>query len=96
VAAIGHGTASEIDAKQALEIAKHARPQTKQAADAGDPGGRKPGDKISVVPDDTGRDPVLGTLVMSNAEEIVLQRHDPAVGEVMVHFPRAGFVVLPA
>lgn len=96
VAAIGHGSTSELDAKHALDIAKNATPQTKEAADAGDPAGRKPGDKISVAPDDTGRDPVVGTLVASNAEEIVLRRNDPVVGEVMVHFPRAGFVVLPA
>jgi hypothetical protein len=25
--------------------------------------------------------------------EIVIRRSDPAVGEVCVHFPRAGFVV---
>jgi hypothetical protein len=65
-------------------------------ADAADPAGRKPGDRISVAPDDTGRDPVIGTLVASSAEEIVLRRNDPLVGEIMVHFPRAGFVVLPA
>ena len=96
VAAIGHGTSSELDAKQALEIARRATPQTAEAADAHDPVGRKPGDKVSVVPDDTGRDPVSGTLVMSSAEEIVIRRTDPAVGDVMVHFPRAGFVVMPA
>jgi glutathione S-transferase len=96
VAGIGHGSPSELDAKQALEIARQAKPQTKDAADPGDPAGRKPGDKIVVTPDDTGRDPVSGVLVRSDAQEIVLSRHDPAVGEVMVHFPRAGFVVMPA
>jgi glutathione S-transferase len=96
VAAIGHGNGREIDAGQALSIAKAATPQTEEIADANDPGGRKPGDRISVAPDDTGRDPVIGTLVMSSAEEIVLRRSDLAVGEIMVHFPRAGFVVLPA
>lgn len=96
VKAIGHGTVSEIDGKAALEIAKQAAPQTKEAADANDPGGRKPGDKVAVAPDDTGRDPVSGILVASNAEEIVIRRSDPAVGDVMVHFPRAGFMVTPA
>jgi hypothetical protein len=47
------------------------------------------------VPDDYGRDPVAGTLVASSAQEIAIARHDPAVGEVVVHFPRAGFLVLP-
>jgi glutathione S-transferase len=50
---------------------------------------------VSVTPDDTGRDPVVGELVASGVHEIVIRRRDPAVGEVCVHFPRAGFVVMP-
>jgi hypothetical protein len=48
------------------------------------------------MPDDTGRDPVAGELIASNPQEIVIRRSDPMVGEVAVHFPRAGFVVAPA
>jgi hypothetical protein len=32
-------------------------------------------------------------LVTSGIHEIVIRRSDPAIGEVCVHFPRAGFVV---
>ena len=32
----------------------------------------------------------------SGAEEIVLRRADPHVGEVNVHFPRAGYDAVPA
>jgi hypothetical protein len=39
---------------------------------------------------------VVGEIVFSNAQEIAIKRHDPAVGEVVVHFPRAGFWVMPA
>jgi hypothetical protein len=35
-------------------------------------------------------------LIASSADEIVIRRSDPAIGEVCVHFPRAGFVVAPA
>jgi glutathione S-transferase len=93
VAALGHGKPSEIDGKAALEVARQAKPETRQAADPADPEGRKPGTMVSVVPDDTGRDPVVGELVASSAQEIVVKRNDPMVGEVMVHFPRAGFIV---
>jgi hypothetical protein len=41
----------------------------------------------------TGRDPVAGELVTSGVHEIVIRRSDPAIGDVCVHFPRAGFVV---
>ena len=46
--------------------------------------------------DDYGRDPIAGELVFSNAHEIAIKRSDPAVGDVVVHFPRAGFVVMGA
>ena len=96
VAAIGHGEPGELDAKAALEIAKDATPETKSSTDAADPEGRRPGAMVSVVPDDTGRDPVTGELVASSAQEIAIRRNDPLVGEVMVHFPRAGFIVSTA
>ena len=96
VAAIGHGRPAEISAKDALAAAKAAKPAPAAAHDAGDPAGREPGQKVTVTPDDTGRDPVAGDLVACNVQEIVIRRSDPAVGEVHVHFPRAGFVVAAA
>ena len=61
-----------------------------------DPIGRQPGQRVTVTPDDTGRDPVAGELIASGVDEITIKRNDPAVGEVSVHFPRAGFAVTPA
>jgi glutathione S-transferase len=95
VVAIGHGRPSPMDAKEALEAARSAVPATLPALDPGDPNGRKPGDRVAVFPDDYGRDPVEGELVASSAQEIAIRRSDPRVGEVVVHFPRAGFVVTP-
>ena len=102
MAAIGHGRRTAMSSRQALEIAKAATPATPAAgaaaaaADACDPAGRKPGQKVTVTPDDVGKDPVAGELVRSSAQEIVIRRTDSQVGEVHVHFPRAGFVVSPA
>jgi len=48
---------------------------------------------VTVTADDTGRDPVVGELVASSADEIIIRRSDSVVGEVCIHFPRAGFVV---
>jgi glutathione S-transferase len=93
VTAIGHGQPSDLSSQDALAIAKQARPQTQTHADANDPFGRRPGMMVQVSPDDTGKDPVVGELIASSAEEIVIRRDDPLVGEVAVHFPRAGFVV---
>ncbi|HYM32196.1 MAG TPA: glutathione S-transferase family protein [Candidatus Cybelea sp.] len=96
IAALGHGKPSEMSSKDALAVAKAAKPEAASKADAHDPAARKPGQKVSVTPDDTGKDPVVGELVASSAQEIAIRRSDPQVGEVVVHFPRAGFVVAPA
>jgi glutathione S-transferase len=93
VAAIGHGRRSPMTSEQALDVARTATSIAKASTDAKDPAGRKPGQVVSVTPDDTGRDPVIGELVTSGIDEIVIRRRDPAIGEVCVHFPRAGFVV---
>ena len=78
--------------REALDIARTATSIAKASADLQDPIGRKPGQTVSVTPDDTGRDPVIGELIASNVFEIVIPRSDH-VGEVCVHFPRADFVV---
>jgi glutathione S-transferase len=93
VRAIGHGAPSEMSSKDALATAKAAQPKTQPTQDDHDPLGRKIGDVVEVTPDDTGRDPVRGELIGSSREEIVIRRVDEQVGELHVHFPRAGFVV---
>jgi glutathione S-transferase len=46
---------------------------------------------VTVAADDYGRDPVAGTLLGLSAQNIVIRRVDPQVGELNLHFPRAGF-----
>jgi glutathione S-transferase len=94
--AMGHGRRSAMTSKKALDVARDAWSIVSATPDPQDPSGRKPGETVTVTPDDTGRDPVIGQLVASGVHEIVIRRSDPAVGEVCVHFPRGGFVVAPA
>jgi len=96
VAAIGHGKPTAMDSQEALAMAKGSMPEAKEVADEFDPRGLKPGDRVTVAADDYGRDPVVGEIVFSNAYEIAIRRHDDQAGEVVVHFPRAGFTVVPA
>ena len=96
MAALGHGKPTPMDSKDALAVAKAATSDAKPASDAADPRGLKSGDKVTVSADDYGRDPVAGEIVFSNAHEIAIKRNDPAVGDVVVRFPRAGFVVTKA
>jgi glutathione S-transferase len=96
IAAIGHGGRSQMTSQEALDSARTATPVMSATPDTQDPSNRKPGQMVTVAPDDTGRDPVVGELVASSVHEIVIRRSDREVGEVCVHFPRAGFVVASA
>jgi len=94
--AVGHGHPAKISASAALDIAARATPQTAVMSDPNDPNGRKPGDRVEIVPDDYGKVKVSGEIVALSGQHIAIRRHDPRAGEVVVHFPRAGFLVLPA
>jgi glutathione S-transferase len=93
IAAIGHGKPSPMDPKDALAIAKASEPTAKRGTDPHDPRALKADDKVTVSADDYGRDPIAGEIIFSNAHEIAILRNDPHVGNIAVHFPRAGFMV---
>jgi glutathione S-transferase len=95
VRAIGYGSREEMSAREALAIAAKASPETVAENDPDDPNGRKVGDRVAVVPDDYGKVPVGGEIVSLSAQHIAIRRIDDRVGEVVVHFPRAGFLVIP-
>jgi glutathione S-transferase len=92
--AFGNGTPTEMTSTDALDVARSAKPVA-CAVDSRDPSGLKAGQKVSVTPDDTGKVPVEGVLVGLASDRVSIQRSDPRVGDVVVHFPRAGFVVVP-
>jgi hypothetical protein len=94
--AVGHGRRRDISTAAALDIAAAATPLTAEMADPNDPNGRKPGDIVEVMPDDYGKIKVRGEIVSLSSQHIAIRRHDPRAGEMVVHFPRAGFLVLPA
>ena len=90
---IGHGVRSEIDAEQALDIARTSDPRKPAGVDAADPLALREGERVSVTPDDYGKEPVLGQLVSLQINEVAVLRHDARVGDVVVHFPRIGYRV---
>ena len=73
--AVGHGPRSEMSAAAALDIAAGATPQTAMLPDPNDPNGRKPGDRVEVMPDDYGRIKVSGEIVALSVEP---RRHSQA------------------
>ena len=91
--ALDGGRRIDIKASDALDIARASAPDVTHV-DADDPSGLATGQKISVTPDDTYKNlPVEGVLVGLTPDHVSVRRSNPQVGEVVVHFPRAGFVV---
>jgi hypothetical protein len=93
VEAMGQGDRCDVAAADALAFARDAQPAPPSGVDPREPSGLAAGMEVTVTPDDYGFDPVAGTLVASSADEIAIRRSDPAVGTVVVHFPRFGFRV---
>jgi len=83
LAGLRHGTKEVLDAKDALAIAKDATPSV-----TGD------GPAVTVMADDYGKDPVSGILVADTTHRTVIVRDDDQVGQVAVHFPKTGYVVV--
>jgi glutathione S-transferase len=91
VAALGYGDPTEITGAMALDIARESAPAACEVPADGDPAGLKGGARVTVTPDDVGRDPVGGVLVGADDREVVIRRFDARAGLVHVHFPRVGY-----
>ncbi|MFO2465127.1 glutathione S-transferase family protein [Pseudomonas sp. 15FMM2] len=87
----GQGSASEMSAEQALEVARNATPAALPRDMFEDPNGFKAGQQVTIAAIDYGIDPVAGELLFAGREELILRRSDEHGGTVHVHFPRLGF-----
>ena len=81
---------ASLTALEALDIAAAATPARLRESRPF-PEDPKLGSRVRIRADDYGRDPIEGELVLIDAEEIALRRHDDGVGEIVVHFPRRGY-----
>ncbi len=95
VDAIGQGARSEMSGEEALAIAKAAEPAPPRESEEVE-GAPKPGMRVSVQTEDRAPEPVVGEVVMVRRNEIAIRRSAPEVGDVVVHVPRAGFIIRPA
>lgn len=94
VAAIGHGTHSEMTSAEALAVAKAATPQVETLVDPGS--GFSAGQTVTVRTEDPGANVIPGRLARLSSTGITILRDDPQVGTVAVHFPRMGQIVIAA
>ena len=96
LASRGHGKPEDLSPADALLIARDTEPAEITLAHAEEVEGTGHGRRVTVSADDYGKDPVTGYLVAVDAQRIVIRRSDPVAGAVNVHFPRAGFRLVPA
>lgn len=94
VTQLGHGKVQEMAPETAIKIAAEANSTTQTADDPFDPQGLAPGMRVTISPDlDGGEQPVDGTVKALSASNIAVDREDPDIGIVCVHFPRIGYKV---
>ena len=94
VAAVGHGTRTDMSPADALDAARRAEPEPVGAfEDAAS--GLRAGDAVWIL-SDGGNDPITGTLAHADETEIVIRNEDPRTGAVHTHFPRFGYSAVAA
>ncbi len=93
--ALGHGSVSTLTSTEALEIARAAEPAPPPASDPDDPSGLKPGDAVEVQAQGvSGTAGIKGLVRHISVQDIVLDRDDPQVGHVAIHFPRVDYSIV--
>lgn len=92
----GHGQHTELAASAAIDIANACDSWLPLDGPLLEPEGIALGQPVVVRATDYGVDPVEGSLIHASVFELVVQRQDPLAGTVRVHFPRAGFSIVPA
>ncbi len=86
----GTGKVTPMSGADALAAAKAATPaDTAGGCDA--EAGFSAGQLVTIIADDYGQETTIGKVARISANEITVIRDDPALGEVAVHYPRAGY-----
>ena len=93
VEAIGHGERSELDAKDAIAIARDSTP-AELAESSPLPEGLAIGDSVVVIPEEPGSGAVPGELVASELHEFAIRRQSERAGELVLHFPREEYLLV--
>jgi glutathione S-transferase len=92
ITAIGHGERQEASADDAIAAARNGEPLQVSGSVDGFPANQR----VAVRTEQSGDDPVVGTLLRCDATGITVRRTSTGAGEVNIHFPRLGQIVTPA
>ena len=89
---MGEGQRNDMAASEALDIARNASPDYTPPADAIADEALPVGQMIAIKPDDYGQEETVGEIVWATREMLAVKRADTQVGEVLVHYPRLGYL----
>ena len=84
----------EMTCAQSLAVARDSTPVAPMEPSSGTNGEFTIGDQAAVAADDYGPERTSGRITAISAESVTIERADPDLGAVAVHFPRAGYRVL--
>jgi glutathione S-transferase len=93
IKSLGHGTRTDISAQESHAIAAKSSPDAKSLPAPHQPGTYAAGQRVVVVADEPVKTPVEGEIVFVSTDHIAIRRHDPSLGELVVHFPRIGYSI---
>ncbi|KAJ3459625.1 hypothetical protein MRS44_015698 [Fusarium solani] len=93
---IGHGEMSLATVEEAHEVAQVSTGLPGRGVEVDNLLGLSKDDLVTVIPDDYGKEPVVGRLVTLSLREVAVERDDALVGKVTVHFPRIGYRIIKA
>ncbi|KAI8711910.1 GST N-terminal domain-containing protein [Fusarium sp. LHS14.1] len=91
---IDHGEMSLATVEEAHEAARLSTGLPGRGVEVDNLFGLSQGDLVTVVPDDYGKELVVGRLVALSLREVAVERDDALVGNVTVHFPRIGYRII--
>ena len=86
----GPGQLQPMSGAEAMMIARNAQPSDLNGCAVVDNEFAR-GDNVAITADDYGQERTCGRVIRLAADVITVLREDPAVGEIAVHFPRAGY-----
>jgi len=92
---LGHGTSTDMTPEDAITRAAALEPSAAVGVADNDPQGLEAGMSVVISPDvDGGEQPVAGRVRFADAETIAVDRAEDGIGNICVHFPRAGYRVV--
>ena len=94
IESVGDATITAMSPAAALAVARASTPVKMDAASVATGGEYRLGDEVAIAADDYGPEQSHGRITALGADSITIERDDPALGAVAVHFPRAGYRVV--